>query len=338
MFLRTSLAVLSVCAGLAAHAQNGLDLIVATEETKTLAAGQYEYRSVEIANRGKLILSGAVTIATERFASGEGATIEHQSVSPQQENISISTFDASGLSFLYINANGKSAPDRTGMAATGGGGRSAHATGHSFSEPNGRSSKAGGGGAAGAIGEDGQHAANVSLYLPNLKVGSLLRIHANGGSGGKGQQGGRGGTGGEGAFGHPASNGGSGGPGGRGGSAGNAGKISVYLIVADNATEQDRDSVLRALRLEYGNSAGTPGEGGPGGPGGPGGSGAAGGGDGTRGSGGGLGAGGGQGSTGEDSATKPDQRWTVTNILTQSQYAQQYTQTLQKIRDANRTN
>jgi hypothetical protein len=47
-----------------------------------------------------------------------------------------------------------------------------------------------------------------------------------------------------------------------------------------------------------------------------------------------LGSGGRQGSAGDSPLTRPDQHWTVTSILTQSQYALQYTQTLQKIRAA----
>jgi hypothetical protein len=334
MSLRFFPLVLLTCGLQTVFAQGALDLLVATEETKVLQPGQYEFRSVQIADRGKVIVKGTVTIASEQFSAGEGATIEYQGTSTVQDNLSISTLDASGLRFLYINGSGKSGVDATGLAATGGGGRNAYAVGHSISNATGRSSQSGGQGAAGTPGGDGHHAANVSLQLPNLKVGSLLRIHANGGSGGRGQQGGQGGKGGEGAAGHPASAGGQGGLGGRGGAAGNAGKIVVQLVVTDDANNQDRENALKALRLEYANSAGTPGEGGPGGPGGQGGAGAALGGDGSRGSGGGLGAGGGQGATGEDSATKPDQRWTVTSILTQSQYAMQYTQTLQKIRAA----
>jgi hypothetical protein len=319
-------------------AQNGLDLLVASEETKTLPGGQYEFRSVQIADRGKLVLTGGVTIATQKLSSGEGATIQFDGTSLAQENISISTFDASGLRFLYINADGKSGKDQVGIAGTGPNGRDGKGPGYSVSYPGGRSSGAGGAGAPGAVGGNGGPAANVSLYLPNLRVGSLLRIHAIGGTGGKGQQGGQGGKGGEGATAHPASAGGPGGPGGQGGAAGNAGKISVYLIVADAATEQDKDAALQTLRLEYANSAGNPGAGGLAGPGGPGGSGAPLGGDGTRGSGGSLGAGGGQGAVGIGPATQPDQRWVVTDILTQSQYAQQYTQTLQKIRAAGSPN
>lgn len=317
-----------------ARAQTGLDLIVAAEETKVLESGLYEYRSVQLADRSKLILKGGVTIAAEKLSSGEGATIEYQGAGSTQENISISTFDASELKFLYINASGRSGQDRTGLAGTGSNGRNAYAIGHSLEYPKGRSARSGGQGGPGAEGEAGKPAANVSLHLPNLKAGSLLRIHATGGSGGKGQQGGQGGKGGEGAAGHPAKNGGPGGPGGRGGAAGKAGKISVYLVVADNATEQDRDWAFKTLRLEYANAAGTPGEGGKGGPGGRGGSGAVLGGTGSSGSGGGLGAGGGQGSIGVGPASHPDERWIVTSILTQSQYAQQYTQTLQKIREA----
>lgn len=315
-----------------ASAQGGLDLLVATEETKVLDKGQYEYRSVQIADRGRIVLRGGVTIAAEKFSAGDGATIELQGAATAQENISISTFDASGIKFLFINANGKPGQDASGTAGTGPGGRNARAVGHSISQPSGRSSGAGGAGAVGAQGGNGGHAANVSLHLPNLKVGSLLRIHATGGNGGRGQQGGQGGKGGEGAAGHPAARGGPGGAGGKGGSAGNAGKISVYLVVADDASEQDKESALKTLRLEYANAAGTPGEGGEGGPGGAGGAGAAGGGDGRRGSGGSLGRGGGQGAVGEGPGTKPEQRWTVTSILTQSQYARQYTETLAKIR------
>jgi hypothetical protein len=110
----------------------------------------------------------------------------------------------------------------------------------------------------------------------------------------------------------------------------------VYLVVADDAAPVDRDTALKTLRLEYANAAGTPGEGGPSGPGGSGGSGAPLGGDGSRGSGGGLGAGGGQGSIGIGPASHPDQRWVTTSILSQSQYARQYTETLLKIREAMR--
>jgi hypothetical protein len=334
--MRVLYAITLLLASMTVRASPGLDLIVASEETKTLEKGMYEFRSVHIAERGKLILNGGVIIATEKLSSGEGATLQYRNAAAHQENISLSTFDASALKFLFIDASNESGADATGMAATGPGGRNAYKTGHSLKYPNGRSSHGGGRGGTGAAGQDGKHAANVSLHLPNLRVGSLIRIHAVGGSGGKGQQGGRGGKGGEGAFGHPASNGGPGGPGGRGGAAGNAGKISVYLVVADDASESERDSTLKTLRLEYANSAGTPGEGGSGGPGGPGGSGAFGGGDGTRGSGGGLGAGGGQGSIGMGPASHPDERWVVTSVLTQSQYAKQYTETLQKIREAMR--
>lgn len=309
-------------------AQGGLDLIVSTDEIKVLNGGLYEYKNVQISDRGRLVLKGGTTIAAEKFSSGEGATIEFQGSNKDQESISINTYDASGLKFLYINANGKQGSDTPGTGSNGPDGQNAK------SIPFGRESTGGGAGGPGAAGGNGGHAANVSLHLPNLKVGSLLRVHANGGSGGHGQQGGQGGKGGNGAIGHPASNGGSGGVGGKGGSAGNAGRISVYLVVSDEATDQDKDFALKTLRLEYANAAGTPGEGGRGGVGGRGGDGANLGGDGTSGSGGGLGGGAGQGAVGQGPGTVPDQRWTVTNVLTQSQYALQYTQTLQKIHEA----
>lgn len=332
------LIVSSVFAALAfapqAHGQSGLDFIVAAEETKTLESGMYEFRNVQIMNGGKLVLKGGVTIASESFSSDNGAQIEYASNSSAQENISISTFDASGLRFLYISANGKSGADISGQASAGGKGRDAYKISHSISYPGGRDCHRGGGGAKGATGEGGHHAANVGLHLPNLKVGSLLRIHANGGSGGKGQTGGSGGLGGEGAAGHPACDGGAGGAGGNGGRAGDAGKISVYLVVADDASESDKEEAFKTLRLEYANNSGTPGAPGNGGSGGSGGRGAVFGGDGTSGSGGSLGAGGSQGGTATSSLTEPGKHWTVTSVLTQSKYALQYTQTLQRIRQA----
>lgn len=334
MYTKIAMAAALVCAPCFAWAQNGLDLIVPAEGTQVLEKGLYEYRSVQIGVRGRLVVKGGVTIAAEKFSAADGATLEYKSDSMTQENISISTFDASGLTFLYIDASGRDGANQTGAAAGGPPGRNAHKTGYSISELNGRSANRGGPGATGARGGIGQPAANVSLHLPNLRVGSLLRIHATGGSGGKGQQGGQGGKGGEGAFGHPAADGGPGGAGGEGGAAGDAGKISVYLVVADDATDADKDSTLKTLRLEYANAAGTPGEAGPGGPGGGGGSGAVGGGSGTGGSRGSLGSGGGQGAVGIGPASKPNERWIVTSILTQSQYAKQYAETLQKIREA----
>lgn len=334
MSSRAFLTLVLFCIFSTAFAQSGIDLLIAVEETKVLDEGLYEFRSIKIANRGKLVLKGGVTIATETFSADDGATIELQSNTTNQKTISINTLDASGLKFLYINANGKKGADQTGSAPPGPNGNNARPTGGSLRYPNGSPSTRGTMGNTGASGENGLPAANVNLHLPNIKIGSLIRIHAIGGSGGKGQQGGQGGRGGEGAFGHPAAQGGLGGPGGSGGAAGDAGKIVVYLVVSDDATEQDRDTALKTLRLEYANSAGTPGEGGPGGLGGPGGSGAPGGGDGRGGASGSLGAGGGQGAIGLGPSTRPDQRWVVTDIITQSQYALQYTQNLLKIRAA----
>lgn len=311
------------------------ELIVSAGETKTLPGGQYAFSTLRIERGAKLIVTGGVVIVTGRLAAEEQAAIEYQGHANTQELISISALDASGLQFLYINASGKA-----GMNGPDGGpgpkGRDAYAVGHNLRYPSGRSSGTGGAGSGGGSGEAGQPAANVSLYLPNLRATSLLRVHAIGGSGGAGGTGGSGGQGGEGAAGHPASNGGVGGPGGPGGGAGSAGKISVSLVVADSTNERDQEAALKTLRLEYSNSAGTPGAGGAGGLAGTGGRGAFMGGDGSGGSRGSLGLGGGQGSVGEGPASNPDQRWVVTNVLTQSQYAQQVTQTLQAIREAMR--
>lgn len=78
-----------------------------------------------------------------------------------------------------------------------------------------------------SMGERGQDAVNLSLYLSVMKINGSLIIDLNGGDGGNGGAGGRGGDGGSGTRVCPAGDGGGGGNGGDGGDGGNGGALSI---------------------------------------------------------------------------------------------------------------
>ena len=320
----------------AAQAQLGESLILSAEEERTLEPGIYSFQRVELGEGATLKLKGSTNIATNSLVTAsQSAIVYERDNKGDPDTVAVVAADASGMRFLYIESNGVDAPDQQGRAATGGNGRNARAPFHSRSDWDGRSAHSGGTGAPGTSGIPGGNAANVSLHLPNVRPGSTLRIHANGGDGGRGQQGGAGGKGGEGATGRPAKRGGNGGSGGVGGNGGAAGKIFVYLMVDDEHTDADVDEAMRSLRVQVQNAGGVAGQGGPGGPGGPGGAGAPLGGDGSSGSGGSLGPGAPAGEAG-DGPGRDESEWTTIDVLTKTQHARHLTYVLSLYESENR--
>lgn len=314
------------------------DLIVAEGETRFLPAGQYEYRNISLHENSKIETDGSLTLLSETLESKKGATILYKpSLSRQNwvKNITITPFDASKVKFLTVVANGADAASLTGEPVQAAHGRNALSP--NIKRLKGRSARVGQNGTNGKNGSHGEHAGNVALYLPNIKPGTKIKIIANGGNGGNGQKGGKGGNGGDGARLHPPKKGGNGGSGGKGGNGGNAGKIGVYMVVKDGTSQEKQKELLETIKIDAQSSAGARGVGGTGGDGGQGGprgsSSHAKASDGSRGLDGDAAFG--ESVRGKDSKSSPSERWTVIDVLFDTQYAQKATQILSKIRAGN---
>lgn len=337
VFWLLSVALLIGLSAGVAESQNqiGETLMLGEGEVRSLPAGMYEFKKLSLGKNSTLQVPGSLTLAIEKLESADGASIEYTASTSrvsETKNITIQTLDASGVQFLVVKASGADAAAVAGQGPGGGGGRNARHVGHSLSQPGGRSSHRGGGGGKGGDAAHGEGAANVSMHLPNIKPGAVVRIIANGGNGGTGQRGGNGGGGGDGARGHPPSRGGDGGPGGRGGNGGSAGRAFVYLVVNDDLPEDEQNDLIRTVRVDVRAAGGVRGSGGSGGAGG--GGGANGGSGHSRASRGSIGPAGRDGSPGSDSNTNPRDRWVIVDVLPISRYAALYSQTLSKIRAA----
>ncbi len=114
----------------------------------------------------------------------------------------------------------------------------------------------------GSLGERGNDATNLSLYLTVLNIHGSLTIDLNGGDGGSGGKGGQGGDGGSGTRVCAAGNGGDGGNGAIGGDGGNGGALSInckqcpdlHLLIGE-----------KIIIKNYGGFGGVGGDGGSGG-------------------------------------------------------------------------
>jgi hypothetical protein len=283
--------------------------------------GSFKYDNLEIRKNGTLKFSGTTNLMVTKLVAAEGARILYERSDRSSEvllNITV-TRDASGLADLRIVGNGKNGtPDfQPGFRANGGsGGR--NAKGPSFRYPNGKSASSGGDGGRGDPGGDGEEAADVTLYLPNVSAGSKLRADVIGGNGGRGQDGGNGGRGGDGSVNHDCRGGGRGGAGGTGGSAGDAGKFFVFLVVKDTDSAAAK-KLKSGFKVEVNSARGVVGAGGQGGDGGR---------AGSRGGNpsqcpsqkGGDGSGGAAGAEGDGPRVANDETWVKTELMSREDY------------------
>lgn len=246
------------------------DLVVTEGQSYTIDPGAHHFRTLHIGKDSKLILKGSTSIVANKFVTNDGAEIiyaDDPNVSREKDTFTLHALDASGIDDLKIIANGNNGADASQTRAPdGAAGRNAQSRmihGEWYEVPYWKSetSTPGHQGHNGAPGSNGQHAMDVTLYLPGVHHSTNILVEAFGGDGGKGQPGGYGGKGGDASNLHLSSNGGPGGNGGKGGNGGDAGKITIYLIPSADAGNTSTNP-LDWISVKPLSQAGIPGAGG----------------------------------------------------------------------------